>query len=132
MVKGMTRELFYGTAESPGLVRCLTVFGEGRININTAPPPVLLALAEEMRTDDVERLIEYRRDLRNDLSSPAWHQQITQPAGINMPTALIVVKSDVFQITAIGFQGQMEERVTAIVRRGADRRKVGLLSWKVT
>jgi general secretion pathway protein K len=131
MVKGMTRELFYGTAELTGLVRCLTVFGDGRININTAPVPVLLALAEEMRKDDAERLDEYRRDLRNDLSSPAWYQQITQPAGIDMPTALIVVRSDIFQITATGFQGQMQERLTAIVRRGADRKKVSLLSWKV-
>ena len=37
MVKGVTRELFYGTGESPGLVQCLTVFGDGKININTAP-----------------------------------------------------------------------------------------------
>ncbi len=30
MVKGVTRELFYGTGESPGLAQCLTVFGDAK------------------------------------------------------------------------------------------------------
>ncbi|OHE16427.1 MAG: hypothetical protein A2X96_04125, partial [Syntrophobacterales bacterium GWC2_56_13] len=45
MIKGVTRELFYGAEKSPGRAQCLTVFGDGKININTAPKPVLGALA---------------------------------------------------------------------------------------
>ena len=131
MVKGMTRDLFYGTAESPGLAQCLTVFGDGKININTAPKPVLRALAAEMTDDEVDRLDKYRRDQRNDLADPGWYQKLPRSAGINIPAGLIVVRSDIFRITAVGLQGRMAERVTGVVKREADRRKIKLLSWKV-
>ena len=75
MVKGVTRELFYGTGETAGLVQCLTVFGDGKININTAPKPVLRALSAEMTDEAVDWLDEYRRDERNDLADPGWYQQ---------------------------------------------------------
>ena len=131
MVKGVTRELFYGTGESPGLVLCLTVFGDGRININTAPKPVLRALSAEMTDDGVEELDEYRRDEKNNLADPAWYNRVQGAAGLNIPAGLISVRSDTFRITAVGLQGRMTQRITAVVKREADRRKVKLLSWKV-
>ena len=42
-VKGVTPELYEGTAAQPGLADLVTVRGAGRININTAPRPVLEA-----------------------------------------------------------------------------------------
>lgn len=131
MVKGVTRELFYGTGESPGLVQCLTVFGDGKININTAPRPVLRALAVEMTDGEVDWLDQYRRDARNDLADAGWYQKIPRASGLNVPAGLIKVKSDIFQIAAVGLQGRMTERITGIVKREADRRKATLLSWKV-
>jgi general secretion pathway protein K len=131
MVKGVTRDLFYGTAESPGLEQCLTVFGDGRININTAPKPVLRALAAEMTDDEVSGLDKYRREQRNDLADPGWYQKIPRSSGIIIPAGLIVVKSDIFRITAVGLQGRRVERVKGIIKREPDRRKVKLLSWKV-
>ena len=132
MVKGVTRELFYGTGESPGLVQCMTVFGDGRININTAPKPVLRALAVEMTDEDVElaRPVPPGR-AQNDLADAAWHQKIPRASGLNIPPELIKVNSEIFQITAVGLQGRMTERITGVVQREADRRKVKLLSWKV-
>ncbi len=131
MVKGVTRELFYGTRESPGLVQCMTVFGDGMININTAPKPVLQALAVEMTDDEADWLDKYRRDVRNNLADAGWYQKLPRASGLNVPAGLIKVRSDVFQITAVGVQGRMTERITGIVKREADRRKVKLLSWKV-
>ncbi|MCX5838988.1 MAG: type II secretion system minor pseudopilin GspK [Deltaproteobacteria bacterium] len=131
MVKGVNRELFYGTGDSPGLVQCLTVFGDGRININTAPRPVLRALAAEMADGDVDWLDRYRRDVRNDLADAGWYQRIPRASGLNISPALIKVNSDIFQITAVGLQGRMTERITGVVKREADRRKVKLMSWKV-
>ena len=131
MVKGMTRELFYGTGESAGLVQCLTVFGEGKININTAPKPVLGALAEEMTAAMVERFDEYRREGKNDLADPGWYQKVR---GVNagiIPAAMITIKSDTYRITAVGLQGRMAERITGVAKRDADRKKIKLLFWKV-
>jgi len=131
MVKGMTRELFYGTGETPGLVLCLTVFGDGKININTAPKAVLRALSAEMTEDAVNRLDEYRRDEKNNLADPAWYNRVQGVTGLNIPAGLISVRSDTFRITAVGLQGRMTQQITAIVKRETDRRKVKLLSWKV-
>jgi len=131
MVKGITRELFYGKRDSPGLAQCLTVFGDGRININTAPKFVLRALAEEMTDDEVERLDQFRRDERNDLADPLWHQKLPRGAGINIPAGLITVRSGIFRVTAVGLQGRITERITGVIKRESDRRKVKLLSWKV-
>ena len=131
MVRGMTRELFYGTEESPGLATCLTIFGDGKININTASKPVLRALSAEMTDDGVEELDEYRRNEKNDLTDPGWHSRIPGAADWNIPSGLISVGSDTFRIVSIGRQGRMERRITSVVKRQNDRKKVDLLSWKV-
>jgi len=131
MVKGVTRELFYGAGESPGLAQCMTVFGDGRININTAPKPVLRALAAEMSDGELEWLDRYRRDVRNDLAETGWHQRIPRASGLNILPQLVKINSDIFQVTAIGYQGLMTGRISAVVQRQADRKKIKLLSWKV-
>jgi general secretion pathway protein K len=127
----MTRELFYGQRDSPGLARCLTVFGDGRININTAPKYVLRALAEEMTDDEVERLDKYRQDERNNLGDPGWYLKLPRAAGINIPAGLITVQSGIFRITAVGLKGRVAERITGVIKRESNRRAVKLLSWKV-
>ena len=131
MVKGVTRELFYGTGESPGLAQCLSVYGDAKININTAPNAVLRALATEMTDDDVKQLDKYRREPQNNLADVNWYQKIPRAAPIPIPAGLIKVKSEIFQITAVGLQGRMSERITGVVKRGADQRTATLLSWKV-
>jgi general secretion pathway protein K len=131
MVKGVTRDLFYGTGELPGLVSCLTVFGDGKINISTAPKPVLRALSPEMTDDGVEGLDEYRRNEKNDLADAAWYSRVPGAAGWNIPAGLISIRSDIFRITSVGLWQRMTQRVTAVVKRETDRRKAKLLSWKV-
>jgi general secretion pathway protein K len=131
MVKGVTRELFYGTGDSPGLAQCVTAFGDGKVNINTAPKPVLRALAAEMTDEEAEQLDKYRRDERNNLADPLWYQKIPRAVAINIPAELIKVQSEIFRISAIGLQGRMTERITGIVKRDAGRQKPTLLSWTV-
>ena len=131
MVKGITGELFYGTRESPGLMMCLSVFGDGKININTAPKPVLRSLSAEMTADAVEELDGYRRDEKNNVGDPAWYNQVRGAAGVNIPAGLTSVVSDTFRITAVGLQGRMTQQISAVVKRDAERKKMKLLYWKV-
>jgi general secretion pathway protein K len=131
MVKGVTRELFYGTGESPGLLMCLSVFGDGKININTAPKPVLRALSAEMTEEAVEQLDEYRRDEKNSLADPAWYSRVRGATGQSIPAGMISILSDTFRITAVGLQGRMTQRINAVVKREADRKRIRLLYWKV-
>lgn len=131
MIKGVTRELFYGTGKSPGLAQCLTVAGDGLINVNTAPKPVLGALAAEMTAGLADKFDEYRRDAKNDLANPLWYRKVSGASGLNIPAGTIAVKSDHFLISSVGLQGRMATRVAGVVKRETDRRKVRLLSWKV-
>ncbi len=43
-IRGVSEDLYWGTAEHPGLVDLVTVFGRDSVNINTAAAPVLTAL----------------------------------------------------------------------------------------
>ncbi len=133
MVKGVTRELFYGTGETFGLIQCLTVFDERavKVNINTAPKPVLRALSDKMTDDAVERIEEDRRNEKTALSSRTWYTQVHETADLNIPADLIVVQSGTFRITAVGLQGRMAQRITAVVRRETGQKTAKLLSWKV-
>jgi len=131
MVKGISRELFYGTRERAGLVQCLTVFGSGTINVNTAPAAVLRALSAEMTDEAVKRLDEYRREEKNDLADPGWYRKVPGMTGLNLPAGMIATQSDIFRITVVGIQGRMKERITGVVKRETDRKKIKLLSWKV-
>jgi general secretion pathway protein K len=131
MIKGVTRDLFYGTGKSPGLVQCLTVFGDGKININTAPKPVLAALAADMTAESVEDLDRYRRQEKNDLADPGWYKKIPGLDGLNLPADLIAIRSDIFQIAVVGVQGKRKERITGFVKRETDQKRIKLLSWKV-
>lgn len=131
MIKGVSRELFYGTAEKAGLVQCLTISGDGKININTAPKAVLRALSKDLTEEAVSRLDQYRREVKNDLSDPAWFNRVQGVTEMNIPAALVSVRSDTFRITAVGLQGKMAERIVGIVKRETGGKKVKLLSWRV-
>lgn len=131
MVKGMTRELFYGTAETAGLAQCMSVYGDGKININTAPKPVLRALTPDITDEDVNQFDKYRRDPQTNLADAGWYQKIPRATALTIPAGLIKIKSEIFQITAVGLQGRMSERIIGAVSRNTGQRKVTLLSWKV-
>ncbi len=131
MIKGVSRELFYGSEGNYGLSRCLGVFGDGKININTAPRPVLLALSAQMTEEAAEALDAYRRDEKNSLADVGWVQGVPEAVGLNIPVGSLTVKSDIFQIKAVGVQGKMKRQIDAVVSRDAGRTKIATLSWKV-
>ncbi|MBW2600165.1 MAG: general secretion pathway protein GspK, partial [Deltaproteobacteria bacterium] len=131
MVKGITEDLYYGRGERPGIARYLTVHGEGKININTAPNLVLMALADGITGEMVSSMDEYRRDEENDLSGPNWYKKITGMDGIDIDSKLITAKSNIFSITSTGYLNDISRSVRGTVERGSDGGAVKILSWKV-
>jgi general secretion pathway protein K len=131
MIKGVTKELYYGTRETPGLNRLLTVYGDGRININTAPKLVLRALSRNMNIEAAEGMDEYRRNKDNDLANASWYQKVPGMAAIQIDSRLITTAGSYFKIVATGRLHTMSQTVSGVIRRGADRRAVKILSWKV-
>lgn len=130
MIKGITRDLFYGTDESPGIAPFLTLHGEGKININTASTVILRVLNPEITEEMVSDMDEYRKNEDNDLTDISWYKNVTGMATISIDPDLITTKSNVFKIVSAGYFDNMTKTVTGIVdRTNADAIKI--LSWRV-
>jgi general secretion pathway protein K len=102
LVKGLTPEILYGRDRKAGLIDLLTVQGRtNKININAAPPAVLLALPG-MTPEMVEGLIAYRteREIKN----------IQEIAGLlgealaQISPYISVVGGSVYTIESVGYQ----------------------------
>ena len=150
-VKGITPELFYGTDELPGLSGYLTVDGmtdqggnftfDGKININTAEIPVLMALLPEENQDLGLAISEFRlaktSDTYNhDLSGSNWYKQVPGAGDINIDSGLITNQSDLFRIEASASLNGVSLAATVIVHRETES-ETGLihcrvLSWEQT
>jgi general secretion pathway protein K len=151
LVKGITPELFYGTAEVPGIARYLTVYGmgagegtgfsfPGRINITTAELPVLFALLPGENKDLVEMINELRRDIASgkqqvDLGSANWLNQIPGLAELKLDPKLIGTKSDLFRVESTASLHDALTTVTAVLQR-VQASKTGkwscrIVSWQV-
>ena len=130
LIRGMTKELFYGTKEKPGIAKYLSVCGDGRININTAPPLVLKALWEGLDDEMVEEMLSYRMDEKNDLMNPQWYKEITGLGVVEIDPSLITTSSSCFEIKSTGIKDSMSRVVTGKVGREKGS-EVRILSWKI-
>lgn len=119
-VRGVTRQIFYGTPDSPGLVEDLTVSGTGAVNINTASDVVLRTLG--FAQAEVELLKQGRPYL-----DPA-----SVPSNLRRPGQS--VRSTTFRVEASGeVPGQGRRTLRATVRKQAGRDGVARvipLSWR--
>ncbi|HSD94994.1 MAG TPA: type II secretion system minor pseudopilin GspK [Syntrophales bacterium] len=130
MVRGVTKELFYGTPERPGLARFLTVQGEGSININTAPKEVLRALAPSITEDAANRMDDYRRNPANSLTEPSWYRRVPGLENTAIDSVTVVTKSEYFQIAAKGHLGTMKRTIRGIVKRDSGK-KLSVVAWRL-
>ncbi len=129
LVRGVTRDLLYGTAEAPGLAPFLTVYGEGKININTAPKQVLQALAPAITEDMTSRMDDYRRNPGNSLTDPSWYKKVTGMESVTIE-GILTTKSDSFQIISMGRLGSMKRTVRGVVKRDSEK-KLSVVAWRL-
>ncbi len=132
LVRGFSRELLYGSGEREGIARYVTAHGaDGRININTAPDGVLLALAGELDDDMVADMIAYRGEEKSDLGSAEWYRNVASlPAELVLPAEVLSVQSVFFEVEVEARLGSAVRRAVALLGRRTDRR-TELLSWKI-
>jgi general secretion pathway protein K len=128
MVKGVTKEIFYGTKEKPALAGYVTADSDGLININTAPKMVLRALSAAISAELADRMDEYRREEGNDLSSPQWYKQVSGMADVTIPPELITVRSNYFKIISVGKMKNMSQGLSGVVKRSGTA--VQIIKWR--
>jgi general secretion pathway protein K len=122
-VRGVSRELYQGNGERPGLRDLVTVFARDTVNMNTAPPQVLKALglsdAEVTVVTQTRERLPYRV-----VPGPFVGRRL----GISSAT---------FRVESEGvIAGEGRVRIVAIIRRGgtgvvtAEPLGVSILSWR--
>lgn len=150
MIKGITPEIFYGSEESAGISKFMTVHGAaadpnspvsfaGSININTAELPVLVALLPSENVQAVEALLEYRQEALlqeegYDFSNPTWYKDVLGFADVNIDRNLITVSSDIFRIESTATLYEAKLTITAVVQRKTEPESgkwlCEVLSWQ--
>ncbi len=129
LIRGITKELFYGTKGRPGIAYYLSTQGEGRININTADPLVLRSLSEHLDQEMVEGIIAYRENEKNDLSQLGWYKKVRGMSSEVSIDDLITTSSTHFEIRSEGLKDTMIKRVRGLVERKEGNLRI--LSWRV-
>ena len=133
MIKGVTAELFYGSTEKPGIADALTEYGmtpgagtsfafPGKININTAELPVLVAMLPSENIELAQAFFEFRQQAVSDkdtadFSNTTWYKTITGFSGMNLDQNLITTASDIFQIVSEANVNNSRLIATAVVQR---------------
>jgi type II secretory pathway component PulK len=119
-VQGVTREIFYGRPDAPGLAEHVTVWGTGVVNVNTVSPLVLRALG--FAVPEVETLVARR----------PYSDLAQLPPGLRRGNQRTT--SDTFRIEAWAGGSEPAGRVlTAVVRRqntGDGQLPVVPLAWR--
>lgn len=136
-VRGVTPEILNGIQGEVGIADFFTVQGastqgkgftfSGKININTAPIPVLAALLPFESMDLAPILYEYRMekkdngiDFAHDLNGSNWYTQPPGCAGLAIDANLITTSSDLFRIDAAARNTRQTHHIRCVVQRTKD------------
>ena len=121
LIKGMSDDIFLGNEESHGIADFVAVRGtETRVNINTAPFEVIMALAEGMDSITAEEIISQREE--EPFYSVEDIQKIKSMDSDLMDAikSRIKVTSNYFSINIMGYFRDVSTNINALVNRSGD------------
>ena len=129
MIKGFDAELLNGRRgprPRPGLYEFVTVVGGPKLNVNTAPAPLLRALAEDMTDAVVRQIVETRRikPFKNlvEMRDLGLMNQSLYAA----VTPLLDIKSGWFEISSLGRAGKGAYAIRAAAERRSGQVQLAL------
>ena len=121
-----------GTAQEPGVGYYITIFGDGKININTADPLVLQCLSQKMTEGYAEDMVTYRDSVTDmELAPTNWYHQNAGVPQDAIPNTIVTTKSKHFEIASVGDFRGIKKRILAVFERDPNSVKILTLSWKV-
>lgn len=122
-IAGVTKELFFGTEDTPGLKEYLTVYGDGsgKININTVDRDILMVLSDDLDIEMADEILEYRADEENSLGTPLWYKAALGTGEDVIKPSLLTVKSTYFEILSTGLKDTAAKELRVIVKRAGGR-----------
>lgn len=133
LLKDFPAGLLHGSSEIPGLQAYLTIHGAvdsgngsydfpGRINLNTAPAPVIAALLPWEDLDKAPAIVDFREvlietDNREAFADPRWYQQAPGCSDVEIDPELVMVASDLFRIESTAVLNDARLTIVVIVQR---------------
>ncbi len=150
LIKGITPEIYSGAGGAAGLETYVTVYGAtktdsdkfsypGKININTADLPVLMALLPPESAEFAQLIVDFRQAtsgtrFTNDLTRADWYRNIPGMSGTTINKELITLSSTIFRIIATARLNNVQTVTTVVVerRKPADTGpwQCKVLNWK--
>ncbi len=127
LIKGINASFFYGTGEREGLHDCLTVYSDGKININTASLPILMSLSPKINRAMAEAAVVHRsrkafRKIEELRSVPGWESVYL------LISSEITVQSNYFSPEIRGHYRDAQAVVQTVIKREGRRSRI--LFWK--
>ena len=129
-IRGFTSEMLFGKKGNPKLKDMITVYGGGKVNINTVNRDVLVTLLrqeDEYMAETVAQAVIDERPYKTEDQARSILSQYGFGGALDKK---IKVKSEYFRIIATGIVGNVESRVEAIVKRF--KKTCDILMWKET
>ncbi|HMK61843.1 MAG TPA: general secretion pathway protein GspK [Dissulfurispiraceae bacterium] len=103
LVRGMTREILYGSEKKAGLADFVTVYNDnGKINISSAPKEVLMAIPG-MVPELAENILEFRKDA--EIRNIADIQALAGGAYKAMEPFITAGESTIYTVESVGRSG---------------------------
>ena len=132
LLLGMSKEDFYGKIKGvklvPGIKNLTTVWGNGKININTSPLEVLKALLPPEEDWLAEKILDYRKEhLFNKVEDLLMVDGMTFEL-LHYLRPLVKTRSSFFRIEVEVVTGDVAGTIEAVVKKEGDSFKV--VSWK--
>lgn len=128
MVKGVTKEIFYGTKEKAGLAAYITADSDGLININTASKMVLRSLSDDIDAEKADLIYEYRLKDSNNLADALWYMHVPGVEDVEIKPELITIKSNYFKIISTGKMKNMTQSLSGVVFKSGPN--VQTIRWR--
>jgi len=115
LIKGMTTEYFLGKGEAKGLTEFVSVYGDKKVNINTAPYEVLLSLSADITPALAREIVAYCET--ESIKSLVEIKEIFGEEAYEALGSNVKVSSGVFSIRVRGMLRDIYTDVHAVVER---------------
>jgi general secretion pathway protein K len=132
LVKGMTEEILYGTDEKKGLIHFLTLYADGKVNINTASAEVLQSLSDKIDKSLAQAIIDYRQE--EPFKDKIKYDDIKPLPGMTLEIFNEIndqcdIKSSTFSLHVEGQVRGIKKVVSTVLKR--EDKKVKPIFWRV-
>ncbi|MBN2061309.1 MAG: general secretion pathway protein GspK [Deltaproteobacteria bacterium] len=127
MIEGITEDLLFGNEDRIGIYDFLTIYGNGKVNINTAHPVVLRSLSDRLEQEMVEDLLDYRERKEHELGDKLWYKNVIGTEEDIFDQEIISTMSTYFEIESRGIMGNRSSGIKSVVKR--EDGKFTIMRW---